>query len=151
MQPPVRNIWNNCLPQIIAPFWCENKNNHPWILFKEIWWPTFIQYVNCLLIAFVFSQGCELTDITCLQEYIHLQTVILSHNSLTGEWILIMKVLFHLYFFVLVLFFFIYLKLNCLRSVNRSLCTNRFKSTGLYALSGDTWRLTQWTHHCFRL
>lgn len=31
----------------------------------------------------LFLAGCELTDITCLQEYIHLQTVILSHNSLT--------------------------------------------------------------------
>lgn len=31
----------------------------------------------------LFLPGCGLTDITCLQEYIHLQNVVLSHNSLT--------------------------------------------------------------------
>ncbi|KAL9960961.1 hypothetical protein ACROYT_G034471 [Oculina patagonica] len=31
----------------------------------------------------LFLAGCGLTDITCLQEYIHLQTVVISHNSLT--------------------------------------------------------------------
>lgn len=31
----------------------------------------------------LFLPGCGLTDITCLQEYIHLQNVVLSHNLLT--------------------------------------------------------------------
>lgn len=31
----------------------------------------------------LFLPGCGLTDITCLEEYIHLQNVVLSHNSLT--------------------------------------------------------------------
>ena len=118
------------------------------------WRPSpFSQYLNCLLIVFAFSQGCELTDITCLQEYIHLQTVILSHNSLTGEWKLpswTWKFCFTCIFcFGSFVLYFIYL--GHFRSVNRSHCTNRFKSIGLYALSGDTWCLAQWTHHCFRL
>ena len=41
----MRNIWNNRLPRIIAfpriiaPFWCENINNRPWLLFEEIRYP----------------------------------------------------------------------------------------------------------------
>ncbi|KAJ7382952.1 hypothetical protein OS493_031728 [Desmophyllum pertusum] len=31
----------------------------------------------------LFLPGCGVTDISCLQEYIHLQIVVLSHNSLT--------------------------------------------------------------------
>lgn len=31
----------------------------------------------------LFLPGCGLTDITCLQGYIHLQSLVLSHNSLT--------------------------------------------------------------------
>ena len=29
-------IRNNGLPQIIAPFWCEKRNNQHWLLFEEI-------------------------------------------------------------------------------------------------------------------
>ena len=29
------NIWNNRLPQIIAPFLCEKRNNRPRLLFEE--------------------------------------------------------------------------------------------------------------------
>ena len=38
----MRNIWNNCLPRIIAfpriivPFWCEKRNSCPQLWFKEI-------------------------------------------------------------------------------------------------------------------
>lgn len=38
----------------------------------------------CFTWVFSSPQGCGLKDITCLQEYIHLQNVVLSHNSLTG-------------------------------------------------------------------
>ena len=41
----MRKIWNNCLPRTIAPFWCENRHNRPWLLFKEI------QYVCTILIS----------------------------------------------------------------------------------------------------
>ena len=30
------NIWNNRLPQIIAPFLCEKSNNRPLLLFEEM-------------------------------------------------------------------------------------------------------------------
>ena len=39
---PVRNIWNNRLPRMIAfpriipTFWCQNRNNRPRLLFEEI-------------------------------------------------------------------------------------------------------------------
>ena len=36
---PVSNNWNNRLPSNnhpLSPFWCERRNNHPRILFKEI-------------------------------------------------------------------------------------------------------------------
>ena len=36
---PVSNTWNNRLPSNnhpLSPFWCERRNNHPRILFKEI-------------------------------------------------------------------------------------------------------------------
>ena len=32
----MRNIWNNCLPRIIAPFWCKQRNNRPRQLFEEV-------------------------------------------------------------------------------------------------------------------
>ena len=34
--PLMSNIWNNSLPQIITPFWCEKRNTRPRLLFEEI-------------------------------------------------------------------------------------------------------------------
>ena len=45
---PVSNIWNNCPPQIIAPFWWEKRNNCHQLLFKEI------RYFQTLYIFFPF-------------------------------------------------------------------------------------------------
>ena len=35
-RPPMRNIWNNRLPRIIAPFRSKKRDNHPQLLFEEI-------------------------------------------------------------------------------------------------------------------
>ena len=39
-------IWNNGLPRIIAPFWCEKRNNQHWLLFEEIQSPPKISGVQ---------------------------------------------------------------------------------------------------------